>query len=237
MKDAEARIRTTKAEVQEENRRLGDLDGGNNARRLAEIEEKKSDVALAKERLQQHESSIGDLDEDRRSAEHVYTHSQAPIARKQVELQDQEQRLNGLLRDRGQQQGAYPANMPRLLQAIEEDGGFRQAPVGPVGKHVRLLNPIWSSVLEKSFGGVLNSFIVTSKEDQNRLSNLMQQNRWCVSNSPGVPHCSLITFSPCPIIIGNNTSISITNHEPDPELETTLRALNVSTEPPQHPRV
>ena len=189
MKDAEARIRTTKAEIQEENRRLGDLDGGNNARRLAEIEEKKSDVALAKERLQQHERSIGDLEEDRRSAEQAYKDSQAPIARKKVELQEKEQQLNGLLRDRGQQQGAYPANMARLLQAIEQDGGFRQAPVGPVGKHVRLLNPIWSSVLEKSFGGVLNSFVVTSKEDQNRLSHLMQQNRWCVSSFPGVRHC------------------------------------------------
>ena len=46
----------------------------------------------------------------------------------------------------------------------------------------------------------------------------------------------LITFSPCPIMIGNNTPISITDHEPDPEFETTLRVLNVSTEPPQHPQ-
>ena len=178
MRDAEARLRTTKADIQEENRRLGDLDGGNNARRLAEIEEKKDDVAAAKERLAQHERGIDALREDQRTAESAYSNSQAPLAQKKNELRNQEQRLDGLLRDRGQQQGAYPANMPRLLRAIEQDGGFRQVPVGPVGKHVRLLDPTWSSVLEKFFGGALNSFVVTSKEDQNRLSTLMQQHRW-----------------------------------------------------------
>ena len=180
MKDAEARIRTTKADVHEEYRRLGDIDGGNNARRLAEIEEKQRDAAAAKERLRQHERGINALEEDQRSAERVLRESQGPIISKKSEIQEHEQRLDGLLRDRGQQQGAYPASMPRLLHAIEQDGGFRQLPVGPVGKHVRLLNPVWSKVLEKFFGGALNSFIVTSKEDQNRLSNLMQQHRWYV---------------------------------------------------------
>lgn len=189
MKDAEARIRTTKADVQDEYRRLGDIDGGNNARRLTEIEEKKGDAAAAKERLRQHERSIGALEEDQRTAQKILEESRAPIMSKKSEIQEQELRLDGLLRDRGQPQGAYPASMPRLLRAIEQDGGFRQLPVGPIGKHVRLLNPVWSKVLEKFFGGALNSFIVTSKEDQNRLSNLMQQHRWYVSV------CARETFS------------------------------------------
>ena len=37
--------------------------------------------------------------------------------------------------------------------------------------------------------------------------------------------------SQCPVIIGNNVPISITDHEPDPEFETTLRVLDVSTQP------
>ena len=180
MKDAETRIRTTKADVQEEYRRLGDIDGGNNARRLVEIEGKNGDAAAAKERFRQHERNISALEEAQRIAEKALRESQAPIMSRKSEIQEHEQRLDGLLRDRGQQQGAYPASMPRLLRAIEQDGGFRQLPVGPVGKHVRLLNPVWSKVLEKFFGGALNSFIVTSKEDQNRLSNLMQQHRWYV---------------------------------------------------------
>lgn len=82
------------------------------------------------------------------------------------------------MKDRGQQQGAYHENMSRLVNAIKEDRGFLQKPVGPVGQHVRLLKPLWSSVLEKSFGGALSSFIVTSKQDQSRLSALMQNVKW-----------------------------------------------------------
>ena len=82
------------------------------------------------------------------------------------------------MKDRGQQQQAYPPNMSRLLNAIRQDDGFQQRPVGPVANHVRLLKPLWSSILEKSFGGALDSFIVTSKDDQLRLSGLMQKVGW-----------------------------------------------------------
>lgn len=189
MKAADARIKKAKGDIVEENRRLGDLDGGSHARRLAEIDEKKADATNAKQSFQEHERGLGVLEEEHRNAEKIYRDSQGPVAQKQAEVKDNEERLNALIRDRGQQQDAYPSTMSRLLRAIQQDGGFRQAPVGPVGKHVRLLNPVWSSILEKSFGGVLNSFVVTSKEDQNRLSNLMQQVGWCVMPLPEVNCC------------------------------------------------
>lgn len=68
--------------------------------------------------------------------------------------------------------------MSRLLSAIRQDDGFQLRPVGPVADHVRLLKPLWSSILEKSFGGALDSFIVTSKDDQLRLSGIMQRVGW-----------------------------------------------------------
>lgn len=94
------------------------------------------------------------------------------------EIRNCEDRLNTMVRDRGQQQGAYKPSMPRLLNAIRQDEGFLQAPVGPMGNHVRLLKPLWSSVLEKSLGGALDTFIVTNKKDQARLSILMQKVQW-----------------------------------------------------------
>lgn len=180
MKAADATILKAKTDIKEENRRLGDLDGGNHARRLAEIEAKKADAVSAKGRFQEHGRSFGTLEEAKRDAEKLHEDLRGPVAHKKAEIRNCDERLQGLIRDRGQHQGAYPASMTRLLRAIEQDGAFRQAPVGPIGKHVRLLNPVWSSILEKSFGAVLNSFVVTSKEDQNRLSKIMQQVGWCV---------------------------------------------------------
>lgn len=68
--------------------------------------------------------------------------------------------------------------MSRLLNSIQQDDNFLQKPVGPLGNHVQLLKPLWSSILEKSFGGALETFIVTSKQDQSRLSALMQKIGW-----------------------------------------------------------
>ena len=65
-----------------------------------------------------------------------------------------------------------------LLKAIQQEKSFTQTPVGPVGHHVSLLQPKWSSILETSFGTTLNSFIVTSKKDMNILSSIMKRAGW-----------------------------------------------------------
>ena len=175
MKAADGRIQKAKTDIEAEKRRLDDANGGSHSRRIAEIEEKRADVVDARCRLHDHENGIGSLDQDKRRAEIDFEDTQGPLKAKKTEVQQCEQRLDALLKDRGQRQGAYHASMPRLLNAIRQDSGFQQQPVGPVGNHVRLLKPLWSSVLEKSFGGTLNSFVVTSKQDQSRLLGLMQR--------------------------------------------------------------
>lgn len=92
------------------------------------------------------------------------------------------------MRDRGQQQQAYPPNMTSLLAAIRQDDGFWQKPIGPMGSHVRLLKPSWSNILEKSFGGALEAFVVISKEDQLRLSAMMRRLNWLVLEMVDVVH-------------------------------------------------
>jgi len=178
MKSAEQMIEKAKKDIEEENRRLTELDGGSHARRLAEIDEKKCDAADARTRLREHDAGLGRLQTQQRLAEEATENAKAPINAKRAEIRECESHLNGLIKDRGQQQSAYLPSLPRLLSAIQQDRGFQQAPVGPLGKHVRLLQPKWSSILEKSFGAMLNSFVVTCKEDQTRLAGLMRQASW-----------------------------------------------------------
>ena len=132
----------------------------------------------ARQQLEEHEKRLGALEDDKRRAETSLEESQGPPRSKKDEVQQCERRLEALIKDRGQRQGAYHNNMQRLLNAIRQDDGFEQQPVGPIGNHVRLLKPMWSSVLEKSFGAALNSFAVTSKQDQSRLLDLMRRTGW-----------------------------------------------------------
>ncbi|KAL8735651.1 MAG: hypothetical protein Q9166_000820 [cf. Caloplaca sp. 2 TL-2023] len=166
MKQAEARIKRAESDIEDEYRRLEEINGGSHARRLAEIDEKRSQLADAKTRMNEHDNGLNNLENERRQAAQSLENSKDPISEKRQDVQKCEERLNRLIRDHGMQERAYHANLPRLRRAIQEERGFQQRPIGPIGYHVRLRKASWSSILEKSFGGTLNSFIVTSKPDQ-----------------------------------------------------------------------
>ncbi|MCJ1398655.1 Structural maintenance of chromosomes protein 6 [Xylographa trunciseda] len=203
LRETERRTEKFKNDIAEEYRKLEETNGGSHARRLAELDERKAEVDVAKGRLEEHNRALQSLEEDKIRAVHGLDGLKAPRRDKNQEIQQCNEDLQTLLKDRGQQLGGYPIKMPNLIRAVRQDNSFQQAPVGPIGEYVRLLNPAWSGILEKSFGGVLNSFIVTSKQDQNRLSSIMQKCK-----------CSF------PIVIGNNTSFDFSRNEPDPIFET-----------------
>ena len=167
-----------KKDIAEEHEKLAEADGGVRNRRLAEIEQQKMDVEETKDRYTMHINGIGALEEDKKRAQAELGAAKVRVDQKKSDIQQCENQLQSLMKDRGQQQGGYHENMPRLLRAIQQDDRFREKPVGPIGSHVRLLKPIWSNILEKSFGATLNSFIVTNKQDQTHLSSLMQRVNW-----------------------------------------------------------
>lgn len=180
LKIANASIVKVKHDIAEERRRLAEADGGIHNRRLAEIEQQEETVQEASGRYEEHTRRLSALEEAKKRAQIELGIGKGLLDQKRSEVQQSENQLRSLMRDRGQQQGTYHENMPRLLRAIQQDDGFRERPVGPIGNHVRLLKPLWSNILEKSFGATLNSFIVTSKQDQSSLSRLMQRINWYV---------------------------------------------------------
>ncbi|KAL9129739.1 MAG: hypothetical protein Q9217_001897 [Psora testacea] len=202
---AKARIVSIQKEIEEEHRRLSDADGGRNAERRLEIEERREEASQAKIDLRKFEEEFPGLEDSRQRAEVEHKKALYEVKKQQVSKQQAEDKLKTMMRDRGQQQSAYPPSMPRLLKAIQQDDGFREKPVGPIGRHVRLSKPEWWSILEKSLGSSLDSFIVTSKEDQTRLSVLMQNVNW-------------------------NNHLDTTAHEPDGQFETSLRVLEIDND-------
>ncbi|KAL2056405.1 hypothetical protein ABVK25_003428 [Lepraria finkii] len=213
IKAAEDRIRKAEKDIADEHQRLSDADGGAHDLRRAEIEEKREEANAAKRRCRAHEDELPALEDNRSWAEREYNETLEPMKYKRTDVQHSEDRLNSLIRDRGRQQQSYPSNMQRLLSAIRQDDGFQQKPIGPMGAHVRLLKPLWSSILEKSFGGALESFIVTSKQDQTRLSGLADRNG-----------CT------CQILITNNSPIDTRGKEPDERFDTALRAVEIDND-------
>ena len=211
IKSRASAISKANKDIAEEKRRLEALHGGSHARRLAELDERKADAQMAKIDFHKHNNESGLLEQQQKTVKSKFEdHKRAKTAKAQqveecvVRLQDLEQ---------GQKRSGYPHKMDLLLKVIQSDEVYRERPVGPIGDYVRLTNPVWSSVLEKSFGNVLNGFIVTSKKDQERLSETMD--KFSVSSS-------------CPIYIGSTRTFDFTQNMPDEQYDTVLRVLKVS---------
>lgn len=210
LKNNEAVIKAKKREIEEEKQRLSELDGGGAAARLAKLEEAQENASAAHRAFEEHQANRNDLEAKIGEAQQECRERDQPIRLKRDEIENRQRDIDNLSRDRNQQDGAFHARMPALLGAIQNERSFAQRPIGPVGKFVRLLKPEWSSIIEKSFGQTLSSFIVTSKNDMNTLNRVMNQAK-----------CT------CPIIIGNNYPLDTTPNEPDRQFETVLRILAI----------
>lgn len=181
IKTAENRIKKLEDDIAEENKRLADIDGGSNARRQEEIDQRKSEADIARQTHRDHQNNRGSVEEQIRQAQEVVNQNLAPINKQKVDIEEAETLLKSLMRDRGQSDAGFSDKMPSLLRAINHERSFSRRPVGPVGHHVRLLKPEWSAVLEQSLNNTLSSFIVTSKKDMNILADIMHRVNWFVS--------------------------------------------------------
>ena len=174
------RIQRADSEIALERKRLDDVNGGAHARKAQELEEARAQATEEKIEFDRHREARAGLETDLRNAQSDLRQVIGPVEMKKAEIRQCEDTLRSLQRDQGQHMSAFHERMPHLLRAIRDEPGFREKPIGPVGNHIRLLKPEWSSILEKALGGTLSGFIVTSKQDQNLLSDLMKRVNWSV---------------------------------------------------------
>lgn len=213
LRTQEKRVAKVEQDIEEENQRLEDLNGGSDARLRAAFEEREEAAAEAAQSFEEHRRAKPDVEDAVRAAQHRLGRATDVYAAKNDEVDRADVRVKELQRTRGQQQSAFGEKLPLLLRAIDQETRFRAKPVGPLGQHIRLLKPEWSSIIESTLGDSLKSFAVVSKQDQTLLSGIM----------------SRIGFS-LPIIIGSFEPLDTSRHEPDPQYLTIMRALEFENE-------
>ncbi|KAF2500398.1 putative DNA repair protein Rad18 [Lophium mytilinum] len=199
--------------IQEERHRQEQADGGQHAQKLADIQEAQSMLAQAKTSLESHRETRTTITQNLQKAERELADFSPAKGQKKEQIREKQNLIRNIQSDQGRWSAGYDGNLPSLLRAIEAERRFKTAPVGPMGRHVRLLKPEWSSILEKQAGPSLNSFVVTNKADESILSDLMKRTR-CVSN----------------ILIGNPRPLDTSNKEPSAELETWMRVLKIDND-------
>jgi structural maintenance of chromosomes protein 6 len=204
-------IKKTQAEIETEKSRLEEVNGGSIARHMEEMEIKKRAVERSRQLHRDKVAERADITKEQSDIEEDLKHCEYRKRAKIEEKASCEERIREL-RNQGPQRNFKP-NMDKLLSAIAASKDFREKPIGPIGNYIQLTDPQWLSILERSFGDVLEAFIVTSKSDQARLADLMRRVNCQTS-----------------IVIGSQAPIDTSRHEPDPELTTVLRVLRIEKE-------
>ena len=178
IRSGDKQITGYKKDIIEERQRQERANGGQHAQKLADIQDAKAKAEEIKLEMENHGREFRDLEKELHGADEALKQMKPTIAEKRDNVRKSENQIQNLMRDQGSWIKAYHANMPKLLNAIRNEPRFKHQPVGPMGRHVRLLKPEWSSILEKQFGASLNAFVVTNKSDQSLLTDLMRKTNW-----------------------------------------------------------
>ncbi|KAH6637581.1 dna repair protein-like protein rad18 [Boeremia exigua] len=204
-------------DIEQLRRRQAEADNGIYAEKQRELEEAKVVSEQKAEQYATHSTSLPEAQNQLRAATKEKDGADQALDRA---LKD-EDRIRATIRnlqgnDR-QWQSAYqqPNKLRSLLDAIARENRFRDPKnvIGPLGRHVKLVEADWAYILEKSFGSALNAFAVTSKPDQTILAELMRRCGW-----------------QSPIFIGSTKPIDTSRHEPNSSLLTWMRALKIDND-------
>lgn len=171
--DAKTKVTKYNADIEAEQQRLHAANGGAPAQKLEDVERAQRVVQDAKVSFQESEKALPRLQDKLRAQEDRLRGLEEPLKRKAEDYNIARNRLDNINSDRGNVMAGYHPNMTKLLKAIENDRGFREKPVGPMGLHIKLLLPRWSNILESKLNSALNGFVVTSKSDQTHLARLL----------------------------------------------------------------
>ncbi|KAM3551984.1 hypothetical protein ARSEF4850_007602 [Beauveria asiatica] len=210
LKAIRAEMNTLEKKIEEEEKRLDESTGAAKAEKEAQLEEAKAkereitrNITNAGEQLRERQGKVQDAEEALKRQQRLRESKRSDVAVAEGVVSDLKKRTRSAY-------DGFDGEIVNLVKLIDKYQGFETKPVGPIGAHVKLLKPEWSGILEKTFGESLNAFVVRSKEDQSKLSDIMQRSR--MKRQP-------------PIFIAFGGHIDTRAQEPAPEFDTILRVL------------
>lgn len=210
LETAQKNVQRLQAEIEKEKEKIASADNGRHAQKMDEIQSAEEQLTSLNEQAQQKSSESRAFDVAVRDAEAKLAETRSALEDSSANIRSTESRIAAFERERGDWRAAYSPRLRGLLTAIEQERRFREKPVGPLGRHIKLLKPKWADILEKQAGSSLNAFAVSSKADQTILSELMRR-----ASYDGQ------------IFVTTNRPLDTTQQEPPEEYDTWMRVMRI----------
>ena len=171
------KIHEIKAVIQAEENRLAERSGGSTATLADNIEKHKQQIESLRADMHALEAQNANDKAELENAEIHASNISRQESSKQEEIREAEARLRNVSRAGKDPLQGFQPSMRELLRLIDNERGFSEKPIGPLGIYITLKEPKWESIIEKFFGGTLSSFVVSNYEDGRILSSLMDRAR------------------------------------------------------------
>lgn len=203
---ARGHIRTFENKVAEEMDRMAAANGGSEAQQLAAITTAEEHLADVQRRRVAAVEETAQVDKDAADAKEAENRSRENLHRADQAVQEVASRLQSLQTNRDPD-SAYPRGLKDVRRLIQQERWQRQ-PVGPLGQHMKLLKPEWTSVVERMFGGNMVAFVTDNSRDQAKLREIFRRTGYSGN-----------------IIQVDGRRFDL--QEPDPRFDTLLRILQI----------
>lgn len=115
------------------------------------------------------------LEQERASAKEQLGQGQARVERIKGALRGAQGRLHMLNNGERDPYSAFTVKMSAVVRAINENRGWREKPIGPLGRCIKLKDDKYATIVDAFFGESLNAFIVQNNEDRDALFRIMQR--------------------------------------------------------------
>ncbi|KAI4729929.1 DNA repair protein [Aureobasidium sp. EXF-10728] len=209
-----ANMNNLETKINAERARIDNAIGPAHAQKVSDLEDARSQLEEIKQQEEQHAAQKAQIERSVADAQNEVNSARGQgLQQKRRAVEEADGMLQRLRTDQGQQAKAYPPQVHNVLRQIKNERGFTQQPVGPLGMHVRLLKPEWGPIIETICGDNLNSFVVRNPQDSTLLRRILNQQN-CQSN----------------VVINNGRHIDTSRHEPEQDLDTVLRVLEIDND-------
>lgn len=178
MTGANKKIKETTEEIRKEEERLESADDGSNLRLMGDQRNAEAEVLRVKAEIVAHDRQYKDDQASCQIVKQDFDQTTRNVKEKKIEIGNKQNNLRQISTAEGDFIKGFGPRLPTLLNAINNESGFRIKPVGPIGIYITLRDPKWWSILERFFGSTLTAFVVTNYDDSELLKRLMKSCNW-----------------------------------------------------------
>jgi chromosome segregation ATPase len=206
---ATKQIKKLETEIEVETQRLEESNGGAVAKLENDRQAQEEEQLELRRQNDECKASRAALEDQITAAKQSHSEAVREETKKRDEVKACEEKIRRLESGQRSPYDGYENGVARLVHQIQSEHRFQHKPLGPIGNLIRLQQARWSTILEVTLGGTLNSFIVTSTHDHKILQEMMRQ----------------LNIKRCPIILCNRDRLDTTGKEPDARFDTIMRVL------------